>query len=100
MRKTNSTINLSLGDEVLREVSGKKSVLGIWQSQKRFTWQNLKKIDLCKEKLYTLLLEKSSSIMEHIYNFNKVIIDPEGTNAKDRGQGQGTHIVKFSTRLL
>lgn len=32
MRKTNSTINLSLGDEVLREVSGKKSVLGIWQS--------------------------------------------------------------------
>lgn len=32
MRKTNSTINLSLGDEVLSEVSGKKSPSGIWQS--------------------------------------------------------------------
>lgn len=68
-----SVIILSLDDGVLKEVGGKKIVVGLWKKlEDTYNKKSMAKRLATKKKLYTLQIKEESSIT-NIDAFNKII---------------------------
>ncbi|KAH9670747.1 hypothetical protein KPL70_017094 [Citrus sinensis] len=79
--KAHSTLILSLGDGVLREVGDQTTAAGLWKKlEDLYTKKSLTKRLCTKKRLYTLQMEEGSSLATHIDNFNKIILDLEDIN--------------------
>ncbi|KAH9704893.1 Integrase catalytic domain-containing protein [Citrus sinensis] len=83
MDKAHSTIILSLGDEVLREVGDETTTAGLWKKlEDLYIKKSLTKRLSTKKMLYTLQMEEDSSLTTHIDSFNRIILDLEDINVK------------------
>ncbi|KAH9754237.1 hypothetical protein KPL71_015385 [Citrus sinensis] len=83
MDKAHSTIILSLGDGVLREVGDQTTAAGLWKKlEDLYTKKSLTKRLSTKKRLYTLQMEEGSSLTTHIDAFNRIILDLEDINVK------------------
>lgn len=75
MKKAYSAILLSLGDEVLGEVSGEKTVDKLSAKlESRYMTKSLHNRLCLKKQLYTMQMHEGESIHKHIDNFNQVVL--------------------------
>ncbi|GJT33553.1 zinc finger, CCHC-type containing protein [Tanacetum coccineum] len=75
-KKAHSAVILCLGNKVLREVTRKTTVAGVWSKLK--TLYMTKSLDnklYLKKKLYTFYMPAGRKIFEHIDEFNKIVLD-------------------------
>ena len=78
-----SAILLSLGDDVLREVSGETQTLPVWEKlQVLYMKKSLANRLHIKKKLYTLHMEEGKDLRKHLGEFNKVMLDLTNIGAK------------------
>jgi hypothetical protein len=74
--KAHSAILLSLGDEVLREVSSEEKALGLWEKLSEiYMKKSLANKLYLKKKLYTLRMDESKELRKHLDDYNKIILD-------------------------
>ncbi|KAH9716107.1 Integrase catalytic domain-containing protein [Citrus sinensis] len=79
--KAHSTLILSLGDGVLREVGDQTTTAGLWKKlEDLYTKKSLTKRLCTKKSLYTLQMEERSSLATYIDSFNRIILDLEDIN--------------------
>ena len=72
-KKARSTIILSLGDSVIREVAKERSVAELWAKlDKLYMAKSLANRLYIKKRMFTLKMGKGSSLDDHIDEFNKV----------------------------
>ncbi|KAH9684870.1 Integrase catalytic domain-containing protein [Citrus sinensis] len=87
-KKARSTIILSLGDSVIREVARERTVADLWAKLERvYMTKSLANRLYIKKRMFTLKMAEGSSLEDHIDEFNKVcdtleIID-EGLDDED-----------------
>ncbi|KAH9666456.1 hypothetical protein KPL70_020645 [Citrus sinensis] len=71
--KARSTIILSLGDSVIREVAKEKTVVGLWAKLGNvYMTKSLANRLYIKKKMFSLRMIKGTSLNKHIDEFNKV----------------------------
>ncbi|KAH9806495.1 hypothetical protein KPL71_002780 [Citrus sinensis] len=76
--RAHSTLILSLGDSILREISEEKTTLGIWNKvETPCMKKSLAHRLFLKKRLYTFSMREGVTIQDHIDTFNKIILDPE-----------------------
>ncbi|KAH9697287.1 hypothetical protein KPL71_023550 [Citrus sinensis] len=72
-KKARSTIILSLGDSVIREVARERSVADLWAKLERvYMTKSLANRLYIKKRMFTLKMAEGSSLEDHIDEFNKV----------------------------
>ncbi|KAH9685121.1 Integrase catalytic domain-containing protein [Citrus sinensis] len=72
-KKARSTIILSLGDSVIREVAKEKTVAGLWAKlEQLYMTKSLANRLYIKKKMFSLRMIEGASLDEHIDEFNKV----------------------------
>ncbi|KAH9782240.1 hypothetical protein KPL71_008811 [Citrus sinensis] len=72
-KKARSTIILSLGDSVIREVVKEKTVAGLWAKlEQLYMTKSLANRLYIKKKMFSLRMIEGASLDEHIDEFNKV----------------------------
>ncbi|KAH9736371.1 hypothetical protein KPL71_018077 [Citrus sinensis] len=77
--RAHSTLILSLGDSILREISEEKTALGIWNKVETLCMKkSLAHRLFLKKRLYTFSMKEGVTIQDHIDTFNKIILDLEG----------------------
>nr|GEZ86423.1 retrovirus-related Pol polyprotein from transposon TNT 1-94 [Tanacetum cinerariifolium] len=75
-KKTHSAVILSLGNKVLREVTGETTAAGVWSKLKNlYMTKSLANKLYLKKKLYTFYMPAGRKIFEHIDEFNKIVLD-------------------------
>ncbi|KHN13665.1 Retrovirus-related Pol polyprotein from transposon TNT 1-94, partial [Glycine soja] len=83
LSKAHSTIILSLGDEVLREVAEEKSAAGIWlKLESLYMTKSLTNKLYLKKRLHQLKMEEGSSIKEHVSLFTKAVLDLKSVDVR------------------
>ena len=87
--KAHSAILLSLGDEVLREVSEEETAIGVWQKLEAvYMKKSLANRLYLKKKLYTLQMDDTKEMRKHLDDFNKIILDLNGIGVKIEEEDQ------------
>ncbi|KAH9703748.1 Integrase catalytic domain-containing protein [Citrus sinensis] len=72
-KKARSTINLSLGDSVIREVARERTVVDLWAKLERvYITKSLANRLYIKKMMLTLKMAEGSSLEDHIDEFNQV----------------------------
>ena len=72
-KKARSTIVLSLGDSVIREVAKEKTVAGLWAKlENLYMTKSLANRLYIKKKMFSLKMIEGASLTEHVDEFNKV----------------------------
>ncbi|KAH9716149.1 Integrase catalytic domain-containing protein [Citrus sinensis] len=72
-KKARSTIILSLGDSVIREVANEKTVADLWAKlEKIYMTKSLTNRLYIKRRMFTLKMAEGSSLDDHIDEFNQV----------------------------
>ena len=72
-KKERSTIILSLGDLVIREVAKEKTVVGLWAKlEQLYMTKSLVNRLYIKKNMFSLKMIERASLDEHIDEFNKV----------------------------
>ena len=75
MKKAHSAILLSLGDEVLGEVSREKTTNKLWAKlESRYMTKSLHNRLCLKKQLYTMQMHEGESVHKHIDNFNQIVL--------------------------
>ncbi|GKB03600.1 retrotransposon protein, putative, ty1-copia subclass [Tanacetum coccineum] len=75
-KKAHSAVILCLGNKVLREVTGKTTVAGVWTKlETLYMTKSLANKLYLKKKLYTFYMSTGRKIYEHIDEFNKIVLD-------------------------
>ena len=81
--KAHSTLILSLGDGVLREVGDQTIVARLWKKlEDLYTKKSLTKRLCTKKRLYTLQMKEGGFLATHIDSFNKIILDFKDINVR------------------
>ncbi|KAL3623657.1 hypothetical protein CASFOL_032473 [Castilleja foliolosa] len=81
--KAHSVLILSLGDEVLREVSDESTALAIWEKLEQiYMKKSLANRLYLKKKLYTLQMESGKEIRKHMDEYNKILLDLNAVGVK------------------
>lgn len=76
LAKAHSAIQLSLSDEVLREVAYKTSPASLWlKLESLYMTKSLTNRLYMKERLYTLRMLEGTPIKDHLDDFNRIIMD-------------------------
>lgn len=74
--KAHSSLILSLGDEVIREVSDEAKNIGIWEKlDSIYMKKSLTNRLYLKKKLYTLQMEESKELKKHLDDYNRIMLD-------------------------
>ena len=74
--KARSAIELSLGNEVLREVTFQKTAKALWEkSQSLYLKKTLTNKLYKKQCLYSLRMSEDTSLSSHIHEFESIIMD-------------------------
>ena len=75
-RNAYSSIILSLSYQVLRKVSHKKTIVGVWKKlEERYRTRAFPNRIYMKEHLYGLKIEESKPIDDSLDEFNKLVLD-------------------------
>ena len=92
-----STLILSLGDSILREISKEKTTLRIWNKVEALCMKkSLAHRLFLKKKLYTFSMRGGVAIQDHIDTFNKIILDLEGVeNVKISDEDKAFFLLRF-----
>src|ERR1043165_314994 len=89
LEKAHSSIILSLGDRVLREVLKETSAAGIWAKlETLYMTKSLANRLYLKKKLYTFQMSPGKTLDEHTDEFNKLILDLENIEVELDGEDQ------------
>ncbi len=89
LAKAHSAILLSLTDEVLREVVDETSAASLWRKlESKYQKKSLTNRLYQKQRLYTLRMSESTSVRDHIDNFNRIILDLQGVGVKIEEEDQ------------
>lgn len=76
LAKAHSATQLSLSDEVLREVAYKTSPASLWlKLESLYMTKSLTNRLYMKERLYTLRMLEGTPIKDHLDDFNRIIMD-------------------------
>lgn len=74
--KAHSALILSIGDEVIREVSGEETALGIWSKlESLYMKRSLANRLYLKKQLYTLQMDEAKEMRKHLDDFNRIMLD-------------------------
>ena len=88
--KAHSAILLSLGDEVLREVSDETTAINLWEKLSLiYLKKSLANKLYLKKKLYTLKMEDSKDLRKHLDEFNRIVLDLSNIGVKIEDEDQG-----------
>uniref|UniRef100_A0A803P852 CCHC-type domain-containing protein n=1 Tax=Cannabis sativa TaxID=3483 RepID=A0A803P852_CANSA len=88
--KAHSAILLSLGYEVLREVSNEEIALELWEKLALiYLKKSLANKLYLKKKLYTLKMEDSRELRKHLDEFNQIILDLSNIGVKIEDEDKG-----------
>ncbi|PKU65892.1 Retrovirus-related Pol polyprotein from transposon TNT 1-94 [Dendrobium catenatum] len=88
--KAYSTILLSLGDEVLREVVEEDSALEVWRKlESIYMKRSLTNQQFWKKQLYTLQMEEAKELRKHLDDFTKQILDLKNVDVVIDEEDQG-----------
>uniref|UniRef100_A0A803NRR8 Retrovirus-related Pol polyprotein from transposon TNT 1-94 n=1 Tax=Cannabis sativa TaxID=3483 RepID=A0A803NRR8_CANSA len=88
--KAHSAILLSLGDEVLREVSDEGTAIGLWEKLASiYLKKSLANKLYLKKKLYTLKIDDAKNLKNHLDEFNRIILDLSNIGVKIEDEDQG-----------
>lgn len=94
MKKAHSAIILCLGDKVLREISKEKTAAEIWlRLESLYMTKTLANRLYLKQKLYTFKMGHSTSIFDHIDDFNRLILDLENIDIKIDDEDQALLLI-------
>ena len=81
--KAHSAILLSLGDEVLREVSDEETALGLWEKLASiYLKKSLANKLYLKKKLFTLTMDDTKELRKHLDDFNRIVLDLNNIGVK------------------
>uniref|UniRef100_A0A803PAJ2 Retrovirus-related Pol polyprotein from transposon TNT 1-94 n=1 Tax=Cannabis sativa TaxID=3483 RepID=A0A803PAJ2_CANSA len=88
--KAQSAILLSLGDEVLRQVSDKGTTIWFWEKLTLIYFKKslVNKLYL-KKKMYTLKMDDTKNLRNHLNEFNRIILDLRNIGVKIEDDDQG-----------
>ena len=93
-KKAHSAILLSLGDEVLREVTKEKSAKVVWDKLEDFYLKKTLSNRLyLKKRLYALLMEDEKPLKKHLDDFNMIILDLKSIDVKIDDEDQVTTLL-------
>ena len=82
-KRAHSAIVLSLGDEVLREVTEENSVKAVWDKlEDLYLKKSLTNRLYLKKPLYALLMEDNKPLKKHMDDFNRIILDLKNIDVK------------------
>lgn len=84
-----SAIQLSLADEVLREIVDEDTTVGLWlKLESRYMTKSLTNRLYMKQRLYTIRMEEGAPISDHLNEFNRIVIDLKNIecNVEDEDQ--------------
>ena len=82
-KRAHSAIVLSLGDEVLREVTEENSVKAVWDKlEDLYLKKSLTNRLYLKKPLYALLMEDDKPLKKHMDDFNRIILDLKNIDVK------------------
>ncbi|KAI0527473.1 hypothetical protein KFK09_003074 [Dendrobium nobile] len=96
--KAHSISLLSLGDEVLREVAKEGTTLEVWRKlESIYMKKSLTNRLLLKKQLYTLQMEETKELRNHLDDFNKLILDLKNVDVTIDEEDQG--IILLSSLL-
>ena len=88
--KAHSAILLSLGDEVLREISDEETAVGLWDKlAKIYLKRSLANKLYLKKKLYTLRMVEVKELRKHLDEFNKIVLELNNIGVKIDEEDQG-----------
>nr|GEY07578.1 retrotransposon protein, putative, Ty1-copia subclass [Tanacetum cinerariifolium] len=86
-KKAHSIVILCLGNKVLREVTRETTASGVWSKlETLYMTKSLAKKLYLKKKFYTFYMPAGRKISEHIYEFNKIILDLENIEVKFKNE--------------
>ena len=81
--KAHSKILLSLGDEVLREVSDLETTMEVWEKlEVLFLGKTLTNRLMLKKQLYSLHMSESTELKVHITEFSRIIHNLKSVDCK------------------
>ena len=79
MVKAHSLIQLSLSDEVLREVVDETNAASLWKNlEGKYLKKSLTNHLYQKHRLYTLRMTETTYVKEHVDSFNRIILNLQG----------------------
>ncbi|KAH9793262.1 hypothetical protein KPL71_004466 [Citrus sinensis] len=95
-KKVRSTIILSLGDSMIKEVANEKNVADLWaKSEKIYMTKSLANKLYIKRRMFTLKMAEGSSLDDHIDEFNQVCDTLETIDKGLDGEGKVLLLVSF-----
>lgn len=78
MGKVHGAITLNLGDWVIREISKEKTVAGVWNKlETLYMTKSLANRLILKKRLHNFQMLVGKTIVDHLDDFNKLILDLE-----------------------
>ena len=83
LEHTQGAIQLSLADEVLREVVEEKTAAGLWlKLESRYMTKSLTNRLYMKQRLYTIWMKEGTPVSNHLDEFNRVILNLKNIDCK------------------
>ena len=88
MAKTHNSIQLSLSDEILREVVDEMSAASLWKKlEDKYQKKSLTNRLYQKQCLHTLRMTETTLVKEYVDNVNRIILDLQGIGVKIEALG-------------
>lgn len=92
--KAHSAIQLSLQDNVLREVADEDTAAGLWKKlESLYMTKSLTTKLYLKKRLYTLRMKEGTSLQDHLDEFNQIVMDIKNIGIKLEEEDQALLLI-------